>query len=56
MLWILDEPDDEVYCDLWRSLTDEERSAIGARGFERFRKLTPYVERAQRVPKPITSR
>jgi putative DNA primase/helicase len=54
MLWILDEPDDEVYCDLWRSLTDEERSAIGARGFERFRKLTPYVERAQRVPKPDT--
>lgn len=37
------EADDGTFADAWRDLTDEERSAIGAHGFDRFRKITSYV-------------
>jgi len=36
--------DDVHFADAWRELTDEQRSAIGSRGFERFRKLTSHVD------------
>jgi hypothetical protein len=49
--------DDNPFEARWRDLSDEERSAIGARGFEHYRKLSPYVpdslrrlERAQASP------
>jgi hypothetical protein len=35
--------DDNPFEVRWRELSDEGRSAIGARGFERYRKLSPYV-------------
>ena len=47
--------DDNRFPDAWRELTDEQRSAIGAAGFTRFRKLTPEVDasiaRAERETK-----
>lgn len=41
---ILDIEDDFAFGEAWRKLGDAERSAIGARGFERFnKKVTPYI-------------
>lgn len=43
---------DFAFCDAWRALSPEAQSAIGARGFERYRKLTEYIneglDRAER--------
>lgn len=38
--------DDARFIVNWRAMTDAERSAIGAPGFDRFRKLTPEVGKA----------
>lgn len=34
-------PEDWIFADLWRALSDEQRSKIGTRGFDRFRKCAP---------------
>ena len=51
---ILDLPEAQ-FGDAWRGLTDAQRSAIGSRGFERFRALTKHVDasiaRAERETK-----
>jgi hypothetical protein len=35
---------DGNFCDAWRAMGDEERSAVGEAGFHRYAKLTPYVD------------
>ena len=40
---ILDIADNFQFCQAWRALSDDARSAIGKRGFDRFNALTSYV-------------
>lgn len=35
---------DGPFVAAWKSLTNAERSEVGTRGFDRYRKLTPYVD------------
>lgn len=38
--------DDASFQRAWRALTDEQRSAVGATGFDRYRKLNPHITAA----------
>jgi hypothetical protein len=39
--------DNFQFCDAWRALSPAEQSAIGARGYDRFRKLNSYIDKGR---------